>query len=261
MDTTNKKHYNKCFNDMMLAALNKRRREHIVKELTFDSTDAFSLQELVGKSTSSWNNKAARPTDVPLPTTGSANYLEVWFYSADSAALYSTAAAVDGWYDGSKNYDYAPTNKCKRLPLPANSATMTVEAGNAWLATLKTHMDQCNNFRYTIWKGASSVAFAQRGSWVVAWVKYQTKPALDSYTYPARAAIAAFGAPTAVDDSNNAANILPKCLHTDGYNECITSSELEAHNHERISREKTGFMTLDTAGSKKLQELLNDTSK
>jgi len=27
----------------MLAALNKRRREHIVKELTFDSTDAFSL--------------------------------------------------------------------------------------------------------------------------------------------------------------------------------------------------------------------------
>jgi hypothetical protein len=40
---TGTKHYNKCFNDMMLTALNTKRKDHIVKELTLETADAFTL--------------------------------------------------------------------------------------------------------------------------------------------------------------------------------------------------------------------------
>jgi hypothetical protein len=137
---------------------------------------------------------------------------------------------------------------------------MKVAAGKEHIAKVNTNMNDCNNFRYTIWKSATSVSFAVKDSWVVAWVKYQTKPGTETFEYPARETEAAFGTPNPnyKDTTLNTANILRKCLEN-GYNGCIANTELAAHNHARLSRTKTGTMVLDKATSKKLQELMNDT--
>jgi hypothetical protein len=92
---------------MMLDALNLKRKDHIVNELTLDTTVAPTLYSKVTKSTQGWGAALLRPSDVTLPAGG--KYREIWFYDKDAAALFSSAKAVTGWYDGgikkgSENY-------------------------------------------------------------------------------------------------------------------------------------------------------------
>jgi hypothetical protein len=141
--------YDSCFNKMMLDALNKIRTNHVTDSLILDTAVVPTLHDLVAKSTRGWSDIDKQPTDVTLPAGG--KYAEVWFYSTDSAKIFSSAAAVDGWYKGQGQYDYT-SFKCKRSAIPTDSATMTVVKGNEFFAKIKKEMSDCNNFRNTIWK-------------------------------------------------------------------------------------------------------------
>jgi hypothetical protein len=46
--------------------------------------------------------------------------------------------------------------------------------GKAFFKSSKKIVDECNNFRGTIWKDAKSVAFGMKDNWLVAWVEYST---------------------------------------------------------------------------------------
>jgi hypothetical protein len=245
---------------MMLNGANARRRDHIVDEFTLDKAMATTLHGLVTKSTQSWTNPKLPPSDVPAPTGG--KYQALWFYAADTAALFSSVLAVDGWYTGNKQYDWA-TWKCKHSPLPAGyGASTSVADGNKFFAKIKTEMDHCNNFRGLVWKPATTAAFAVRDSWAVAWIQYPNQvPKTETYTFPARTTKVAFGTATAVDDNaQNKLYVLKKCLKA-GYNECVANAELAAHNDARLARKGAAALTLDAKASAKIQAMLNDKTK
>jgi hypothetical protein len=233
---------------MVLDALNTKRRDHIVDNLTLDTTQAPALHKLVTKSTQVWTDSAKRPSDVAVP--GGGKWQEVWFYDADTAALFSSSKSVNGWYAGNKNYDFA-THFCKRTAKPLD--TVTVAAGDAYFAKIKIEMENCNNFRKIIWKSASTAAFAVRDSWVVAWIQYPTTaPTLEVYTYAARTTVVAFSAATETKDTTpNTANVLKKCLK-DSYNECVVTKELNGHNDARLARKDAPALTHDSKASVKI---------
>jgi len=99
--------YDKCYNDMMLKALNKYRLDHIVDELPGHPANVAELAKQVtaNMQTASWSSikTADQPTGLVKPT---GNYLELWYPSTDTAALFATGAAVDGWYAGKAQYSY-----------------------------------------------------------------------------------------------------------------------------------------------------------
>jgi len=121
---------------------------------------------------------------------------------------------------------------CKRTAAPA--ATVTVAAGDLFVAKIKKEMETCNNYRNVMWKAGTKVAFAVRDSWVVAWIQYPTVPIQETYTFPARTTVVAWGTAVNVNDlAPNTINLLKKCLKT-GYNECVVNAELAGHNDARL---------------------------
>jgi len=61
---TTKGKYESCFNKMMLDAINTKRRDHIVEDLTLKEDHAVQLEDLVRKSSQKWTDPKTRPTDV-----------------------------------------------------------------------------------------------------------------------------------------------------------------------------------------------------
>jgi hypothetical protein len=114
-----------------------------------------------------WNDAALKPSDVTKPA---GLYVDYWFYSSDSASIFSSTAVIDAWYKGNLQYD-ATTKLCKpKTAKPADS--VTVDAGKAFFKAYAADLKVCNEFRGIVWKNAKSVAFAHRENWVVAWVEY-----------------------------------------------------------------------------------------
>jgi hypothetical protein len=80
---------------------------------------------------------------------------------------------------------------------------------------------------------------------------------METYTYPARTTVAAFGTVTEVKDTaENTLYVLKKCLKA-GYNDCVVTAELVAHNDARLARKDAPALTHDSKASVKIQELLN----
>lgn len=65
---------------------------------------------------------------------------------------------------------------------------------------------------------------------------------------------------TGQDADKNKLGVLPVCWK-DGYNECVVTKELAAHNSARLAREDTPALTHDAKASAKIQEMLNDDTK
>jgi hypothetical protein len=77
------------------------------------------------------------------------------------------------------------TNACKRRRTPeikedaadtSNDKPCDQACEDRFNNLIKAEIKSCNDFRNIIWKAATSAAFAVRGEWVVAWVKYSTVP-------------------------------------------------------------------------------------
>jgi hypothetical protein len=186
--------YDNCFQKLMLDKVNTYRKNHITGELTLDTAIAPTLYKAVTESSVKWNT-ATKPTGVDVPA--GSKFQDVWFYDKNIAKLAFEGLAADKWYAGHANYDFE-TYFCKRTPKIANDATATVEAANAYFAQIKTEMENCNNFRKIIWTKGTTVAFATRENWVVAWIQYpQLGPNLETYTYAERTTVKAIGDPTA----------------------------------------------------------------
>lgn len=140
---------------MLLKALNTKRRDHIVKDLELKESIASQLAKAVKDSTRKWDDFNNYPEDVTKP---SEDYIAFWNYNADAAKLFSSAAAVDGWYAGRTEYDFA-TKQCKpTVEEPLD--TVTAAEGAKFFTTYGLDMEECNDFRGIIWAGAKTAAFA-----------------------------------------------------------------------------------------------------
>lgn len=87
----------------MTRALNKYRYDHVVGELKFIEANAVYIQNHITDSKEYWNKADWQPTDITVP---SGKYTAYYFYSTDTAALFASGAAADGWYAGKDRYDF-----------------------------------------------------------------------------------------------------------------------------------------------------------
>jgi hypothetical protein len=77
-----------------------------------------------------------------------------------------------------------------------------------------------------MWKQASTVAFAVRGNWVVAAVKFSSNTPVDTSYTPATFGVSTMAWTVSGEEAgNNKLYILKKCIKK-GFNECLLKLEL-----------------------------------
>jgi len=96
--------YNRCYNDLGIAHVNKMRKNHKAKPMTFDEDAARAIQHELNRS--NFNGQ------MPEPEARAEQFLNCGqsvFYQSDRSLRHevsTTQMATTSWYQGIKDYDF-----------------------------------------------------------------------------------------------------------------------------------------------------------